>query len=250
MKRFFFIALTFVSLYSCKRDQANDILSDLELYVEENSDLTTDFLIACATGDTSTFGNESSPISVFYYPISGSSDPHLFISKVGISDSSDISQYSEQTYPSLDVLNGKLKRYTCPNLSDVWAIVTYNSPGKVHISDPVKIKYHSNPTAFIDSIVNINEVGVNPEFSWISESEPNNVIYFEVVSDTLGNIISGTYTIDKFWDFYDTSNVVLNIHETVPAPFLAPNETYEFTLMGVSEDNWVYTAAIKRFNTF
>ena len=77
----------------------------------------------------------------------------------------------------------------------------------------------------------------------------DNIIYFEVVADSLGNLVSGTYTYDKHWKFYDLSNVVLNIHDVTPPPELTPNAKYKFTLMGVSEDNWVHLAGEKEFVT-
>ena len=54
----------------------------------------------------------------------------------------------------------------------------------------------------------------------------------------MGNLISGTYTYEPNFTFYDLSNVVLNITDTSSVPLLKENSTYTFTLMGVSEDNW------------
>ncbi|MFT4602312.1 MAG: hypothetical protein ACI857_002498, partial [Arenicella sp.] len=75
-----------------------------------------------------------------------------------------------------------------------------------------------------------------------------NVIYFQVIADKHGNLVSGTYTINKFFNFYDLTNVVINIKE-FPIPFLDNGEHYTFTLMAVSDDNWVNVAATKEFTT-
>lgn len=68
-----------------------------------------------------------------------------------------------------------------------------------------------------------------------------------MVSDAAGNLISGTYTEQKHFQFYNLSNVVMNIHDVRPPPTLQTNATYTFTLMGVSEDNWVNLMAMKPF---
>jgi hypothetical protein len=62
-------------------------------------------------------------------------------------------------------------------------------------------------------------------------------------------LISGTYTYDKFWLFYELSNVVLNIKVQDPPPVLHPNRKYTFTVMGVSENNWVNLIGEKTFIT-
>ena len=78
---------------------------------------------------------------------------------------------------------------------------------------------------------------------------PENVIYFQVISDTDNNLISGTYTIEKNFTFYDLDNVVFNITDPNANPTLEPNKTYNFTLMGVSEDNWVNLFMEKELRT-
>jgi len=63
------------------------------------------------------------------------------------------------------------------------------------------------------------------------------------------NLISGTYTYDRAFTVYDLSNVVLNITDTTFVPTLEPNQNYNFTMMGVSEDNWVNLFIRKTFVT-
>tara|TARA_B110000037_G_scaffold188288_1_gene219533 strand:- start:56975 stop:57187 length:213 start_codon:yes stop_codon:yes gene_type:complete len=69
------------------------------------------------------------------------------------------------------------------------------------------------------------------------------------VSDLEGNLISGTYTYEKNFTFYDLTNVVLNIKDVDPALALQPNRTYRITMMAVSQDNWVNLLCEKKFNT-
>ena len=149
------------------------------------------------------------------------------------------------------LFKGIMRKFNHPALSDErWGIVTYELDGKVHMCNPIRIKAAAEPTEDITAIVNIMETGVHPEFDWSFESEPNNVIYFSIVSDQDDNLISGTYTTDKFWTFYDLSNVVLNVTPNpYPAPELSPDSEYNYALMGVSDDNWIHTFASKSFRT-
>jgi hypothetical protein len=70
-----------------------------------------------------------------------------------------------------------------------------------------------------------------------------------VVSDTAGNLVSGTYTEQKHFQFYGLNNVVMNGHDVQPPPTSRPDSAYTFTLMGVSKDNWVNLMAMEPFTT-
>ena len=87
-----------------------------------------------------------------------------------------------------------------------------------------------------------------PQFSWATNALGDNAIYFQVISDAEDNLISGTYTTESQFQYYNTSNVVLNITQGVP-PALVSNATYNFTLMDVSLDNWVNLVVQKPFIT-
>lgn len=52
--------------------------------------------------------------------------------------------------------------------------------------------------------------------------------------------------ISKYISYYNTSNVVLNITTQTP-PSLIVGNNYNFTLMDVSEDNWVNLVIQKTF---
>ena len=90
---------------------------------------------------------------------------------------------------------------------------------------------------------------MNPTFKWVDGSIKENVIYFQVISDEANNLISGTYTYEKEFTFYDLSNVVFNITDPNTNPELQPNSDYKITLMGVSEDNWVNLYMEEEFST-
>ena len=88
---------------------------------------------------------------------------------------------------------------------------------------------------------------LQPTFTWQDESPNDNIIYFQIVSDENGNALSGTYTTERSFQFYELDNVVLNVTPPNTTPTLEVGKTYDFTLMGVSSENWVNVIMDKRF---
>jgi len=127
-------------------------------------------------------------------------------------------------------------------------VVTYRTPGMLHTCTPIRQKTTIKPTEVNSELAAVVENGVNPIFNWEDGIIKESVIYFQIISDEENNLISGTYTIEKEFTFYDLSNVVLNITPT-DTPVLEPNRNYKFTMMGVSEDNWVNLFIEKDFST-
>lgn len=119
----------------------------------------------------------------------------------------------------------------------------------IHISRAIRIKHYTKPTQFAPELITITNDLTFPRFDWIDGTIAENEIYFQVVSDASNNLLSGTYTYDKYFKFYDLSNVVLNIREVTPYPTLLPLTKYNFTLMSVSIDNWVNLIGEKTFIT-
>jgi len=113
----------------------------------------------------------------------------------------------------------------------------------------IRLKTNIKPTEKNADLVETFEDVVSPSFTWQDGQIEENIIYFHIISDLDDNLISGTYTIEKNFTFYDLSNVVFNITDTTFVPTLEPNQDYKFTLMGVSEDNWVNLFAQKEFST-
>ena len=117
------------------------------------------------------------------------------------------------------------------------------------MSNPIRLKINTKPTEVNADLLTISDNGVEPTFSWEDGLIPENAIYFHVVSDLDNNLISGTYTFDREFTFYDLDNVVLNITDPATNPSLEPNQEYNFTMMGVSLDNWVNLLIQRRFTT-
>lgn len=248
-----FIILSFVLLvfFSCKKEEGT-ILQDRILadYIELNDSLELADLIACAGGKANGLsGMSNSPTSVFFYPIAGATDFKYFEAE-NIADSLDFSKYILKDLNDEPVFNGYLWKFNNDSFAEErMGIVTYKTDGKLHVCTPIRLKTNVKPTEVNADLANITTNGVNPRFDWQDGSIPENVIYFQVISDSEGNLISGTYTFEQNFTFYDLDNVVLNITDPAITPSLAPNQNYNFTMMGVSEDNWVNLLIEKEFST-
>lgn len=239
-------------LYSCgdKESIAADSLSD---YIQKSElTLIKDNLIACAAGGQKDFlEDEEKPTSIFFYPEGNAHTFKYFETDSGDIDSNDLSLYREKTLEEEPIFNGYLRRFIRgKNNAQIWGIVTFIKDESLHISNPIKIKLPDLPSEFNPSLLNINlNEKLSPGFSWDDGFIDETEIYFHVVSDSNGDLISGTYTYDKSFKFYDLSNVVLNIRDVEPIPELQLNESYTMTIMGVSIDNWVNLIIEKDFRT-
>lgn len=225
--------LTF-AFFSCSEDDDVIITRNLQEYISNNSGRTLDNVIACAANEN---GN-SSLSYIFYYPITGATDIQYFETADLTVDETNFENYNKVNLTKSDVFGGKLQRFSRSGASESWCIVTYLTEGKLHISNPIKLKNTSNATLWESNITIDSAQSLMPIFTWSDFGITDNAIYFQVISDVNDNFISGTYTTDKSFQFYNTSNVVLNINTETPES-LAINTTYNFTLMAVSEDNWV-----------
>lgn len=245
------LVVTFFMLFSCKKESIKEVENSLQAYIEDHPELTiSDDLIACAAGTPSGFlGGEEYPTSIFFYPVVGAHSFKYYEAEYLI-DSLNYKKYMAKELPSEPIFNGYLVRFKNTAFeNERMGIVTYITSGKLHISTAIRLKTNIKPTEILPQNVMITEDSINPFFEWIDGSINENVIYFQVVSDQPDNLISGTYTYDKNFRFYDLSNVVLNIRDVQPEPSLQNNTDYNFTLMGVSEDNWVNIFAEVPFQT-
>ncbi len=225
---------------SCQEDMKitldENVLSD---YIQLNEDRETDFLIACAAGKQGGMhGIVKEPTAIYFYPVEGATE-FKYYEVDNISDSLNFSKYRFLDLDLSPLFNGYLQRWNRESFEgERMAIVTYLTEGNLHISDPIRIKTNPKPTEVNSDLVAIDVQDDSVTFEWQDGAIDENVIYFQVISDDQGNLVSGTYTYEKQWTFYDTSNVVLNI-TLDPNPELVSGNDYNFTMMAVSEDNWV-----------
>ncbi|WP_396636747.1 hypothetical protein [Maribacter sp. R77961] len=236
MKRL--IALCFGLVLACSDDLPDD--STLSSYLDAN-EIVIDNVIACAASN-----QNDSLVSVFLYPRPGVTNIQYFEAFGDDSQKNDFEAYERKALPLLDVFNGFLKKFEVTITEEKWVIVSFEEDEKVHLSNPIRIKNSSKPTEYIATNVSVESNTINPLITWEDGLYDDTKIYFQVITDADDTLISGTYTFDKFFRFYELENVVLNITPDTPDD-LKPNVTYGFTLLAVSEDNWVNLFSVKNF---
>lgn len=256
MKKYIFLFLCCFT-FACGDDEQillpeeTEILSD---YIERNSNfpLIRDSLIACAAGGQENFMvDEERPISIFFYP-EGNADNFAYFETESIGvDPDDLSQYKNKILPDSPLLNGYLRHFLREAIDqNIWCRVTFIKDEELYISNAIRLKYNDLPTEFNRDLLQLNQDDIlSPIFTWEDGLIAENAIYFHVISDTENNLISGTYTFEKQFQFYNLENVVLNIRDVNPSPKLELDEDYKFLLMGVSLDNWVNLIIEESFDT-
>jgi hypothetical protein len=233
IKKLFFIFIVIVFI-SCSED--NDITTprNLQEYLDANSSRELDNVIACAANAD---GNLSLSY-IFYYPEEGATDVRYYESENETVDENDFTNYRREILSETEVFGGKLSRFSRSNSEESWCIVTYLTNGKIHKSNPIRLKNATNPTSWETEVTIDDSEALMPKFTWSDFGITDNEIYFQVISDSDDDFISGTYTNDNYFQYYKTDNVVLDINTSTPSS-LVLDEQYNFTLMAVSEDNWV-----------
>lgn len=243
IKKVFYLFI-FIAFFSCSED--NDITTprNLQEYIDANSNRELDEVIACAA-------NADANLSlsyIFYYPITGASQVRYYETDGVDVDENDFSNYRRQILTETTVFGGKLSRFSRSSETESWCIVTYLTNGKLHKSNPIRLKNATKPTTWSSEVTIEYPSTTIPKFTWSDFGVTDNKIYFEVISDTENDeFLSGTYTNNKVYKYQDNSNVVLDINENTTTANLVEDTEYLFTMMAVSEDNWVNVVIQKAF---
>lgn len=237
----FLIAAIVVILFlaGCNEEETTGSNS-LQSYIDQTGfEIQKDSLIACAASGQTGFlsGDSGKAISILYYPLSEISDVRYFESTNSNVDALEF--YEERQLTNSQLFNGTLRRFNREKTNtNTTAIVTFIRNSKVFISNPISLKQESSPTIFSSNVAIEQNDSLMPKFDWSDNISNEDVIYFQVISEESDRLLTGTYTFEPKFQFYKLDNVVLNI-TTIETPILQANETYNFTVMGVSEDNWV-----------
>ena len=229
-------------LYACSKD--NDVTTprNLQEYLDVNSSLILDEVIACAARSKT-----PSTVFIYYYPIENVSDIRYYETDSINQNKTDFSLYKRKLLPQSNAFGEYLQKFTrTQTTKEKWCLVTYKTNGKLHKSNPIKIQNLTKPTEWKDTVRIEYPQTLQPKFSWDDGGILENTIYFQVITDADNNFLSGTYTTDKWFQYYNVSNVVLNITTQTP-PFLILDNEYNFTTMGISNDNWVNLIVEKTF---
>ncbi|WP_422107233.1 hypothetical protein [Winogradskyella sp.] len=230
-------------LASCSSDDTNSSLVDnsLSSYIEGKA-FEPGAVIACSGNDMVNSNN----VEIYFFPESTSDNFKLFQTNSSNLDPNNYANYEALEIADTPFFNGFLRKFVGFFDTERWVIVSYELDNEIKLSNPIRIKQLTQPTLFSDAIMINQEQSLMPMFSWTINSEADNAIFFQVVSTTDDDLISGTYTFENQFQYYNTSNVVLNITDGIP-PNLISGETYKFTVMDVSEDNWVNQLFMTQF---
>ncbi len=217
--------------FGCATDQLEGE-GTLEAFANE-LEVVSDNVIACAAS------NENDDlISVFLYPRDGAANIQYFETETADVDKNDFKNYTPRQLALKDVFNGYLMKFEVAVLAEKWVIVSFDENGKRHLSNPIRLKQNTKPTEYLPQNIAIDSSSTMPNFTWQDGAYDDTKIYFQVLTDSENNFISGTYTFEKNFQYYILNNVVLNITKGNPTA-LQSGKTYGFSLLAVSEDNWV-----------
>ncbi len=240
------LLIAIILLSGCSKNEPasfEPMSSSLETYLSANTCAKKDFVIACSASDK----NNPAVVYTFYYPLPGAKDIRYYELGALSNGDSAFANYTKLDLPKEDVFNGYLGRYIRNSGSETFATVTYIRADTLYMANPIRFKQKTTPTLWTDSVEIDFTEPLQPAFTWTDNGTTDNVIYFQVISDANGNLLSGTYTTEKTFKYYNTGNVVLNVTRDTP-PALETGKTYNFTLMAVSADNWVNMVIQKDFS--
>jgi len=230
-----------IFIVSCSGDNAVIEVAEGNLATYINSrQIETGAVIACAASN-----ENNTAILTFFYPETNATNIRFYQTETAEVDKLDYSKYKMQTITSEPFFNGYLGKFTTEVSTEHWIIITYELDNDIKISNPIRTKKVTKPSVWNDAVTINNTNTLMPEFNWEVNAVGENAIYFQVVSSVNNDLISGTYTFESNFKFYDLSNVVLNITEGIPQ--LENATDYNFTLMDVSLDNWVNIITQKAF---
>ncbi|WP_298416891.1 hypothetical protein [uncultured Kordia sp.] len=232
--------ISFFTIVSCVSD---DVTTDINVInattlseVIENRTIETGAVIACAASDAS----NSAIVNVYYYLEAGATNIQFFETNTAAIDKDDFSNYRKLDINSEPLFEGFIQQFKRPFGQEQWVIVAYELDGEVKISNPIRTKNITKATVWSEEVEISQQDSKMPKFTWEHNANGDNAIYFQVVSTVDNGLLSGTYTYENQFQYYNTSNVVLNITPENPLTLTIGN-SYQFLVMDVSEDNWVNT---------
>ena len=233
-----FLLSVFASFFLlfCTEDNDISVSRNLQEYIDSSSSKDLGEVIAFAAS-----ANGSKSLSyIFYYPEKGATDIRYYEADSLEVDEKDFSNYKRQILAVENVFGGRLERFSRSNSEENWCLITYKLNGKLHKSNPIRLKNVTKPTSWTDKVTIEFPDKLIPQFIWTDQGTTGNEIYFQVISEEEDEtFLSGTFTDDTFLEYLDTTNVVLDINEEETPERLVEDKEYLFTMMGISDDNWV-----------
>lgn len=213
----------------------SDIQESTLAMVLKGNEIALSNVIACAGSNPI-----ASEVRVYLYPRPGATNIRYFETESIEVNSNDFENYKELKPPIDHLFNGYLQFFEVSPATERWVIISFEEEGVINLSNPIRFKHLTQATEYLPENVSISNAQQSnmPEFSWTDSTFEDAIIYFHVVSNIQNDLLSGTYTQERNFQYYVLDNVVLNITIEEP-PALELNVPYNFTLLAVTEDNWV-----------
>jgi hypothetical protein len=223
-----------ISIFSCSEDTDSTVPRNLQEYMNVNLNVQENAVFAFAANAAS----NTSLTYIFYYPETGASDIRYYELTVASLDKDNFINYRRESLGSEMIFGDKLGRFSRSGSSENWCLVTYKINGALRISAPIKLNNTSKSTVYSNDVLINYKTTLEPNFTWEDSTTNESVNYFQILTDEAEDFISGTSTEDTFFQYYDETNVTLNINDTTPSELVA-DEIYNFTTFGIGADNWV-----------
>ena len=235
---------TCVLLGACSQDTDLTIARNLQEYISENTTVAEGAVLAWAANK-----KENTDLTYIYYaPEIGASDFRYYELKDASLAMDVFLNYERKSLENSVVFDKKLNRFSRPGSSENWCLVTYKKEGGLQISAPIKLNNKTKTTVYSNAVSIAYKTTVEPNFTWEDAAIDDNVFYFQTISDASSTMLSGTFTRDTFFQYYDTSNVLVSPNLNTEAPkALVADDIYNFMMMGIGPDNWVNMIVEEQF---
>ncbi|MFL3660527.1 MAG: hypothetical protein ACI6PN_02130 [Polaribacter sp.] len=235
---------TCVLLGACSQDTDLTIARNLQEYISENTTVAEGAVLAWAANK-----KENTDLTYIYYaPEIGASDFRYYELKDASLAMDVFLNYERKSLENSVVFDKKLNRFSRSGSSENWCLVTYKKEGGLQISAPIKLNNKTKTTVYSNAVSIAYKTTVEPNFTWEDAAIDDNMFYFQTISDASSTMLSGTFTRDTFFQYYDTSNVLVSPNLNTEAPkALVADDIYNFMMMGIGPDNWVNMIVEEQF---
>jgi hypothetical protein len=231
-------------VFSCSEDTDVGIARNLQEYVDENKMVTESSVLAWAANAEA----NTTLAYIFYASEIGASDIRYYELADPTLDASNFINYKRENLENTVVFEGKLNRFSRSGFSETWCLITYKKAGVLQISSPIKLNNTSKPTEYSNAVNMSYKTMLEPNFTWKDSEREESFIFFQTISNEANELVSGTFTKNTFFQYYDTSNVLETPSLNTKQPkALLPDQIYNFTAMGIGQDNWVNLIITEQF---
>lgn len=236
---------TLTTFISCQSDDID--FQNLADYLDSKENSTENVIAWAGSSNNAEF------ILVCFYPKPNTSNYRLYLA-----NSTEITKEDTQNYTFktnyYQPYTGKTFQYFRIDLpqEEVWAMVTFEEDNKISHSKPIRFKHQSSPTIITGFDRNISYTYSDngfPIFSWKDvhgQDGSENSIFYQAIYNYEIKLVSGTFTLDTYYEHLDNENVVSSVipheeamlHKSSTLEHLTGTFDHQFEVVGISEDNW------------